>query len=579
MTQSNNLVLQEINKAIRFAEKGNRNDALAIYGQIADKVPDDPEIRAQFVQLCLLLGNVKVAIELLKQLIHDQPGNAFFLGMLGHAYMQANEYSEAITSFKRSIEIDPNSWAVHADLGATFGKLTQFEKAIEHLERAVALKPSHADSLSNLSVCLTNVGRHEEALAYGKKAIRLDPENAGYHDGVGCVLTELGQLSEAVSYMEKAIDLDNTYSNAYLNISKIKKFSEEDRPIIRNIEKQLKTSLPAQERANFHFALGKIYDDLREYDEAFKNYHQGNLLAKTRHREPTEFRYALKLLRKVFTKERLSMAPDIGNPTDLPIFIVGMPRSGTTLIEQIISRHSSVTGAGELDTIHEIADKICHPVDSKNYVNKWLKHINHADLNEDAKSYFDVLRKGKEESLRITDKLPENYLYLGFIHLIFPNAKIIHATRNPLDTCLSCYFQTFPDLHWVYDMEWIAERYRLYRQVMDYWNSVFPPDTILDVNYESLVENQEAESRRLIAHCGLDWEERCLDFKSEKRVVATASQWQVRQPIYRSSVKRWKNYAPYIATLANSLSEYLGNDDRESLKQAGIRVRSKRWWI
>jgi tetratricopeptide (TPR) repeat protein len=579
VTQSNNLVLQEINRAIRLAEKGKKNDALAIYGQIADKIPDDQETRGQFVQLCLILGNAKFAIELLKELIHDFPGNAFHMGMLGNAHMQVNELSQAIDAFQRSIEIDPNLWMVHAYLGATYGKLEQFEKAIEPLERVVALKPSHADSLSNLSVCLTKIGRHEEALAYGKKAIRLDPQNPGYYDDVGCVLTELGQLSEATACFEKAIAFDNTYNNAYLNISKIKKFSEEDASFISSIERQLKRSIPAQERANFHFVLGKIYDDLGEYSKAFKNFHQGNLLAKTRRREPTEFRYALKLLRKVFTKERLSMAPALGNPTDLPIFIVGMPRSGTTLIEQIISRHSSVTGAGELETIHEIANKICHPVDSKNYVNKWLKHLNHADLNEDAKSYLNVLRKGKEESLRITDKLPENYLYLGFIHLLFPNAKIIHAVRNPLDTCLSCYFQTFPHLHWVYDMEWIVERYRLYRQVMDYWESVFPPDTILDVNYESLVENQEAESRRLIAHCGLDWEERCLDFKSEKRVVATASQWQVRQPLYKSSVKRWKNYAPHLAALANSLSEYLGNDDIESLRQVGIKVRSKRWWF
>lgn len=578
MTQSSNPVLQEINRAIRLVEKGKTNDALAIYAQIVDKIPDDLEIRGQFIRLCLILGKAGVAIKLLKQLIHDHPDNAFYLGMLGHAYMQVNELSEAIVTFQRALEIDPNLWTAHADLGATYRKLAQFEKGVEHLERAIALKPSHADSLANLCICFTSVGRHEEALIYGNKAIRLDSENSSYYDCVGCVLAEIGQLNEAISYFEKAIAFDNAFSNAYLNISKIKKFSEEDSSLIRNIEQQLKKSLPAQDRANFHFALGKIYDDLREYDKAFKNYHQGNLLAKTRRPEPTEFRHVLKLLRKVFDKERLSTAPDLGNPTDVPVFIVGMPRSGTTLVEQIITRHSNTAGAGELDTIHNIADTVCRPVDRKNYVNKWLEHLNQTNLDEDAKSYLDVLRKDKEGSQRITDKLPENYLYLGFIHLVFPNAKIIHVIRNPLDTCLSCYFQTFPHIHWVYDIEWIAERYRLYRQVMDYWKSVFPPGTILDVNYESIIENQEEESRKLIAHCGLDWEERCLDFENQERVVATASQWQVRQPIYKSSVKRWMNYAPHMAELAKSLSRYLDSDDIESLKQAGIKVKSKHWW-
>jgi tetratricopeptide (TPR) repeat protein len=578
MKHSGNLALQETNRALQLADKGRRKDAYAIYTQLAGRVPDDLETKGQFAKLCLALGNVDYAIEILKDLTTDYPDNAFYIGMLGNAYIRVGQLLEAESAFKRSLELEPNLWMAHADLGLVYTKLEQYDKGIQHLEKAISLKPSHAQSHANLVVCLISTDQHKEAMACAKKAVRLDPKNPHLYDSIGCALAEMGQLSEAVPYFEKAMALDNTLGTTFLNYSYIKKFSEKDKPFIDKVEEQLKTGLPAKQRANFHFTLGKAYNDCREYDKAFTHYRQANMLAKTQRPEPLDYKHYLKLQKKVFTKECLNTAQEIGNSSNIPVFIVGMPRSGTSLIEQIMSRHSSISGAGELDTIHEIADQVGVVQDHKNYVDDWLKHLNKTDLTNDADKYLKVLQKDNQDSPHITDKLPENYLYLGYIHLLFPNAKIIHATRNPLDTCLSCYFQPFAQIHWSYDLKWIEQRYRFYRQVMEYWKSVLPADSIMEVSYESLIENQEAESRRLIAHCGLDWEEGCLDHNNDKRVVATASLWQVRQPIYKSSVKRWMNYTPHIAELAKGLGQYLDSEDIKLLKQSGIKVKAKSWW-
>lgn len=576
--RSNNLVLRETNRAIQLADKGRKNEAFAIYRQIADSIPDDLETRGQFTRLCLSLGNIDSAIEILKDITHDYPQNAFYKGMLGGIYLHVGQLQEAESVLQQSIELDPNQWMVHADMGLVYGKLEQNEKGIHHLETAIKLKPSNPESYANLTNCLLGAGRYEEALTCGEKAIRLDPKNPNNYDNLARVLSHLGRLTEATSNFEKAIALDGTFGAAYLNFSRIKKFSEKDRSFIDKIEKQLQSSLPVEERIRLHFVLGKAYDDCRQYDKAFTHFRQANVLSKPRRPVPPDLKHLLKSLKKVFTKERLNMASEIGNASDIPVFIVGMPRSGTSLIEQIISRHSRASGAGELTTIFEFGEEIYPPQDYKNYVSEWIKSLNQDNLNKYAATYLDVLRKNKENSLHITDKLPENYFYLGFIHLLFPNAKIIHAIRNPIDTCLSCYFQSFTSVDWSYDMDWIVKRYRLYRQIMAYWKSVFPPGIILDVNYESLIENQEAESRKLIAHCGLDWEEGCLDYQNDQRAVATASLWQVRQPIYKSSVKRWMNYAPHIVHLVKSLSNYLEREDIQSLKQVGINVKSWGWW-
>lgn len=574
----NNSFLQETNQAIRLAEEGRKNEALSIYDKIIERLPDNQESKAQFVRLCIALGNAKTAINLSKQLIQNHPGNAAYMGMLGDAYVINNQLLEAENAFQQAIELDPNMWEAHADLGSVYGMLKLFDKSIEHLEKVVALKPSHTESLVNLTTCLVGAGRHKEALEYGKKAIRSAPSNPIICDNIGSSLSVLGQINEAISYYEKAIALDKSFGTAYMNLSRIKKFSEKDKPFIEKIEKQLKTSLPAKQRMAFHFTLGKAYDDCHEYEKAFMQYRQANLLAQSQHLEPIDNKHLPKLLKKVFTKERLDMALDLGHSSDIPVFIVGMPRTGSSLIEQIISRHSQASGAGELEIIHRIAEEICTAQDHKNYVTEWTRHLNQSELNGYAESYLKALQKDRGDALRITDKLPDNYIYLGFIHLLFPNAKIIHSIRNPLDTCLSCYFQAFTGLNWTFDIESIAKRYQQYRQIMDYWINTLPPGTMMDVSYEALINNQEKESRKLIAHCGLDWEEGCLNYMSEQRDVKTASLWQVRQPIYKTSLKRWSNYASHLEPLAKGLAAYLDDEDIELLKQAGIKVKSKGWW-
>jgi hypothetical protein len=282
-------------------------------------------------------------------------------------------------------------------------------------------------------------------------------------------------------------------------------------------------------------------------------------------------------MKKVFSPELLQQAESLGNDSGVPVFIVGMPRSGTTLTEQIIASHPRASGAGELQEIDRIAKQICPAADLTQYQSTCRANLTRETLGDKAEQYLDVLRKTREASARVTDKMPDNYFYLGLITMLFPRARIVHMTRNPLDNCLSCYFQCFDQLAWSFDLDWLARRYRFYREVMAYWKSVLPADSILDVQYEQLIEDPETQSRRIIEHCGLAWDPACLEFNRAERAVNTASMWQVRQPIYRTSRKRWRNYASHLGELANGLVDYLG-EDAAALAECGIRLRP-RWGL
>jgi hypothetical protein len=319
-----------------------------------------------------------------------------------------------------------------------------------------------------------------------------------------------------------------------------------------------------------------MYDDCKQWDKAFEHYRQGNLLKK-RAFDPELPSKLFKQVKKVFTRERLQEAEKLGSESEVPVFIVGMPRSGTTLIEQIIASHPEASGAGELQEIDRIAKRICPASDLTQYQGICGANLTRSMLNEQADSYLKVLRKTRESASRITDKMPDNYFYLGLITMLFPRARIIHMIRNPLDSCLSCYFQCFNELAWSFDLEWLGKRYRFYREVMAYWRRVLPAGRILDVYYEQLIEDPETQSRRIVEHCGLAWDPGCLEFNKAQRAVNTASMWQVRQPIYRSSTRRWENYAPHLGELAKALGEYL-EEDQETLEAYGIKLRS-RWGL
>ena len=572
-------VLSEINRAIKLCGKGRHQDALKLCKQIAQPLPNDLEIRVQYGVLSISLGDYATAIKILKRVVADKPENGIYLGLLGDAYLQNLQFEDATKILTKSLELEPDYWKTLADYGALLLAQYQFQEAINYFERAIKLKPSNIAINTNFATCLANTGQHHEALVFGARAIELNPKNPDAYDIMGCALTELGRTQEAERYFEKAIKINKYFGAVYLNYSRAKKFSDKDLPLMRKMEKYLLESMPSDQRRYFHFSLGKLYDDCKEWDKAFQHYRQANLLARPSYEESPIPKKSLKRLKKLFTQGMLEhYSHEIGNQSTVPVFVVGMPRTGTTLVEQIISSHPQAEGAGELDNIDQLSRKICPIEDHKEYVEKWKAALTSETFKKIASEYLEVLTKDRGNALRIIDKMPENYLHLGLIKLLFPQAKIIHMIRNPLDTCISCYFTTFRHIGWSYDIEWIVKRYAQYQKVMKFWKSVLPEEMILEIEYERLVTEPEKYSRLMINHIGLEWDSVCLDFYKKEQAVRTASLWQVRQPIYESSMKRWQNYIPFLEAFVSPLTSFLDEDDKRVLVEAGLHIKPKRWW-
>jgi len=399
---------------------------------------------------------------------------------------------------------------------------------------------------------------------------------------LGIAYSEFGGLGKAISHYEKAIKKDKTIGAAYAQLAKIKKYTEADRGFVDNTERVLSESLTPKARSDVHFALGKIYDDLKQWDRAFEHYRKGNLLGKSQFAEAHmgnasrglhSVGHYLKLSKKVFTRKLLASGLS-GSDSAVPVFVVGMPRSGSTLIEQIISSHPKAAAAGEMKDFGNLMMSICQPDSVANFRAAWGESLNQDKLQSLAGQYLESLTYGHKGTQRIVDKMPDNYNFLGPIALLFPNARIIHSIRNPVDTCLSCYFQRFNEVGWSYDLKQIAERYCVYREAIKYWKRVLPEEHIYEVHYEDLIADPELQSRKLIEACRLEWDPACLNYYDQNHSIATASLWQARQPIYKSSVRRWAHYAPYIGDLLNGIADYLDEDDHRIMKENGIKPHS-----
>ena len=565
-------MLKEINKAFQLIERGKINDAENILNEISATKTDDPEIITQMGRLAFVLGEDVFAAYSFSRVIEIQPENAYVKYLLARVYFKSGRPSPALKLCNEAIEINPNLEGPYIILGQEAAERSDYVRSVEYLEKAIQLKPSEPFAYREIISSLRELDRYEEALKYAEKFLRLQPIAVNYIP-ISRVLVELGRMVEATSYLEKALRIDSTCGYVYNELAVIKKFSLDDNELIKKAEKALLQSLPALQRSLIHFSLGKIYNDLKEWDKAFEHYKQGNLVGKAGV-EPTALYERTDDAKKAYSKKRLKQEDLFGSDSDVPVFIVGMPRSGTTLTEQIIASHPDAEGAGELSEIIKIHAIVCG---AGNLSSKELdKKLSKENLVKYAADYLQVLCKGREGAIRIVDKMPDNFMFLGLIHMLFPKARIIHVARNPLDTCLSCYFQAFASVPETYDLDWLVKRYRFYRKTMSYWKRMLPEGAILDIKYEELIEDPELQSRRIIEFCELPWDDSCLDFHRKKRAISTASVWQARQPIYTSSRKRWHNYAPYIEKLVSGLGDYLDEEDIAELRERGIKVKNKR---
>jgi len=564
---------------IHWAE-GRRDQALGMLQGAATLAPDHPVICSNFGGILLSVGHFADAGKYLAHAIRLRPGFADAhcnMGNLlrvqgdptgaeaayrralaieprmapGHnnlglIFYMAGRKEQAVASYRAAIAIDPTFPEAFNNLGNALGDLEQDDEAIQCLEEALRLRPKFAEAHSNLAKLLLRKERLAPARAHLMQALNLQPDFAGAYHNLGTLYRTEGAFPEAEGCFRKSVALDSTQYMSYAGITGTRKMKSADRPLIDRLEQILREAgnRNTDEISHLHFALGKAYDDLGEHAPAFAHYRIANDLEHERlpqKFEPALFKAHIDKLISRFTPEFFARYRNAGSSSDLPILIVGMMRSGTSLVEQILSSHPKIHGAGEL----------IYWANEDRRLRTDLQDPSAETIAEVGNQYLALLRGLSTTALRVTDKMPHNFLHLGLIRLAFPNARIIHCRRNPIDTCLSIYFQNFPALHpYAYNLDDLAAFYQQYHRLMQHWRQLLPPASMLELQYEDLIADQEAGSRRMIEFCGLEWDERCLMFQDNQRVVRTASSWQVRQPMYRTSVARWQKYQAFIGPLA-----------------------------
>jgi len=503
------------------------------------------------------LGRVEEAITHYEQAIAISPDFAMSHNNLGIALKDLGRPEDAITHYKQALVIMPNYAEAHSSLGNVLQELGRTEEAITHHKQALAIRPDYAEAHSNLGNALKELGRPEDAITHYRQAIAIKPDFAMAHYNLGIALDELGRQEDAIAHYEQALATKPDYAEAHRNLTKIKPKQEQ----VSIIEKLLnRPSISETDAIHYHFALGNIFSDVKTFNKAFEHYNKANILKrKAIIYDSQKYTAYVDRLIEAYSKGYFQKITACGSDSELPVFIVGMPRSGTTLVEQIVSSHPQVYGAGELASFERFEEAIAKQFKASDPYPECMPLCNESITHKFSKKYLEELRKYSHDAKRITDKMPVNFTRIGLIKTLFPKARIIHCQRNALDTCTSNFLNYFAvGNEYSFDLSELGQYYLDYERLMAHWGSLFPSE-ILGVQYEELVMNQEKISRQLIEYIRLEWDDRCLDFHKNKRAVNTFSSMQVRQPIYTHSMNRWKHYekqlAPLIAILPRASSD------------------------
>lgn len=473
---------------------------------------------------------------------------------LGVIAVHQGRIADAVACYQRAIAIQPDHPETHNNLGVVFAQLGRFEDAIRHYERSLAIQPNNAEVHNNLGVALWEQGRLDEAVVQHEAALKIQPGHAAAHNCLGNILKLQGNLSQALSHYDQAIASQPDFAEAHFSRSELKKFRRRDADLDALEQLAASDKCPPGKAPFFHFAAAKALEDTGDYERAFDHFRKGNQLKRRQiqYSEPAQS-MLFQRIRSVFDRNLLERLAGEGDPSAAPIFVLGMPRSGSTLVEQILCSHPQIHGAGELLAMHKAITSELAAAGATAYPD-WFRHIDGPTARRIGSAYLSHLPVPEEGKVRIVDKMPDNFPNIGIIRLALPNARIIHTTRESMDTCWSCYSRLFTfGQNFSYDLGELGRYYRRYEEVMAHWRSVLPQDAMLEVSYEDVVDDLEGQARRLIAYCGLEWDDRCLSFHKNSRTVKTASTVQVRQSLYRSSLQRWRPYEAWLGPLAREL--------------------------
>ena len=500
-------------------------------------------------------GRLKLAEESYKKVLKKDKNNIDALRLLGLLAFKTKDYEIAERLFLKVLQLDPSFSLAWDNLAKLYRIQNKLLKSIPAFENLIKLDPRNFEALVSLGTVYIKLSKYHEGIKLYEESLKIKPENPRVYLSLGHALKTIGERAKSEVAYQNAIKHFSLSGEAYWSLANLKTYEFSDKEII-NMESSLTKNIHPNEMTQMHFALGKAYESKRQFDKSFKHYAEGNWQQRKQISYNAEdYKISIDELIDFFDKNKNLYNSKAQSNFDDPIFILGLPRSGSTMIEQILSSHSLIEGTQELPNILAISRDI-KLIDQKKGYPQNLLGLNQSYFDDLGKKYIDETKWARSSKPFFIDKMPNNFVHIGLIKLILPKAKIIDARRNPMDTCFSCFKQYFAKgQHFTYDLDDIARYYKDYVRLMDYWKKLFPEE-IFTIHYEQVIDNPNDRIRDLLEFCNVKFEDNCINFHKSKRPVKTASSEQVRQPMYKTGLDYWKNYSNYLDTLLKHFPEY-----------------------
>lgn len=546
---------QAMQQAAQLEASGQVSIAEAIYRQILAAAPQYHPAYHALALLAYQFGNLQLATEMTAKAAKIDGSVAMYQRNLCEMCRRLGQLDKAIAAGRRAVELLPDDLDAHYNFALALADQKHYKTAVTHYNKVLAINPEYGLAWNNLGSALELMGDKAGAEAAYFKAVKINPQHNEAQNNLGAIYSEQGKLDEAKTCFNDAIAARPGFVEAHFNLSTLKTYKADD-PHLMALETltEVEALLPLEGRIRLSFALGKAREDMGDFARSFTAYATGNRLQYGL--TPFNEANSEALLAKVNTTFSREFFAKRARPEasyhKTPIFIVGMPRAGSSLVEQILASHPAVFGAGEL---RDLSDVIEHT--TRLDFTDWALKASNNDFVKLGKAYQDRLSALAPNKVYITDKMPGNFFHIGMIHQMLPNAKIINAMRDPMDSCFSCYSRHFTDnMSFAYDLGVLGRYFVRYTQLMQHWHEVLPAGTVLDVRYEDVVADVEGQTRRMLDYIGLPWDEGCLAFHENKRHVKTASVAQVRKPIYKTSVARWERFGINLDGLMAIVKDY-----------------------
>jgi len=477
-----------------------------------------------------------------KELLSKEQQNPFLYNLLGLILTAQNKTNEAIKIYEEGIKISPNYAMLYNNLGTIYKNKGNYDDAEKFYNKSIKLDNKIPETYNNLGNLYLSKNQIELAIENYKNAVKKNDKFFIGHYNLGIIYKQTGNIEESKKHLKKSIEINNNFFTGHRILSQLTKYKKKDHHLNTILKIYHDKKIEKKNKSELAFALGKAYEDIKDFKSSFKYYHEGNIIRKkiinfSINKEKNDF----KKIKDFFSSKNIKQIQKFNNTDNRVIFIVGLPRSGTTLVEQILSSHPDVYGGDELNLLPNLIKKHLQPNISSSLFEKPLIFKNIAD------KYIENIKKLSNSSIRVTDKLPINFMWVGLIKGILPNAKVINCYRNPRDNCFSIYKNFFvnPRLNFAYDMNDIIKYYNLYCDLMKHWEKILP-NFIINVKYEDIVINHKNKIKSLLKSCDLSWNENCLEFYKNERLIKTASDTQARKKLYKTSINAWKYYKKFI---------------------------------